>query len=164
MATHRLLFVCLGNICRSPLAEGVFGHLAAEAGVADRFELDSAGTGSWHVGDPPDARARRAAAARGIDISGQRARQVGPADFDRFDLILAMDRSNAEVLWRLAGRLGEDHAAKVRLFMEFAPETGVGEVPDPYYGGAAGFERVIDLIGEAAHGLLAHRLAGESKD
>ena len=159
METHRLLFVCLGNICRSPLAEGVFGHMAAEAGVADRFEIDSAGTGSWHVGDPPDDRARRAAAARGIDISGQRARQVAASDFARFDLILAMDHANADVLHRLASRGDPDHREKVRLFMEFAPGAGVREVPDPYYGGAAGFERALDLIAEASRGLLAARLA-----
>jgi protein-tyrosine phosphatase len=150
----RLLFVCLGNICRSPTAEGVMAHLLREQGLADRVELDSAGTGNWHVGHAPDERSAGAAAARGIELSRQ-ARQVDPADFEAFDLILAMDRANHDELLALAP--DADARERVRLLREFDPEAlaaGALEVPDPYYGGADGFEDVLDLVTRACEGLL----------
>lgn len=149
--TTRILFVCLGNICRSPTAEGVFTALAAKAGAT--VEVDSAGTGDWHVGDPPDARAQAEAAGRGYDLSVLRARQAVAADFARFDLILAMDRANLAALERMrpAGS-----ATPVRLFLDYA-DGPRDEVPDPYYEG--GFDLVLDLIEDASTGLLA-RLAG----
>lgn len=151
----RLLFVCLGNICRSPTAEAVMARLVAEAGLEREIELDSAGTGAWHVGSPPDARATRAAAARGVAMHG-RARQVSLADFDAFDLLLAMDGENRRVLRTLAPR--REAAAKVRLLREFDPASAGAaslDVPDPYYGGADGFDRVLDLVEAACGGLLA---------
>jgi protein-tyrosine phosphatase len=153
LARHRLLFVCLGNICRSPMAEGVFADMAAQAGRRGDFLLDSSGTGDWHIGNPPDGRAQAAALSRGVDISGLRARQTGARDFHDFDLILAMDRANVADLEFLAP---PGARAQVRLFMEFAPETGVGEVPDPYFGAAGGFEEALDLIEAASRGLLKH--------
>jgi len=155
MAKHRLLFVCLGNICRSPMAEGVFRHVADGEGVAHLFEIDSAGMGDWHAGQVPDARAQGAALNRGIDISGQSARKVELEDFDAFDLVLAMDASNLAELTELA-----PHAArhKIRRFLDFAPHMGVEDVPDPYFGGAEGFDHALDLIEAAARGLLADRL------
>jgi len=152
MTQHRLLFVCLGNICRSPIAEGVFGHVATQAGHGDRFTLDSAGTGSWHVGDPPDPRAQAAAAARGIDLSELRARQVCQRDFTEFDLILAMDAANHAALLAIAPH---DSTSKVRLFLSDAPDLGRAEVPDPYYGGDQGFEDVLDLVEAGSRALLA---------
>jgi protein-tyrosine phosphatase len=152
MARHRLLFICLGNICRSPMAEGVFRRVAEEAGMLDSFELDSAGLGGWHIGQAPDARAQAAAAARGIDISAQCARQVAVADFTRFDLLLAMDSENYAELVQLAP---DGAADKVRRFLEFAPDAGTKDVPDPFFGGKAGFEHALDLIEQAARGLLA---------
>ena len=149
---RRVLFVCLGNICRSPLAEGVFRALAEEAGLADGLVIDSAGIGDWHAGDPPDPRAQAAARSRGIDIGRQRARQVRAADFAAFDLLLAMDESNAEALRAIAPA---PHAHKVRLLLDYAPELGLREVPDPYYGGDGGFAHVLDLVETAAGGLLA---------
>ncbi|HSR55523.1 MAG TPA: low molecular weight protein-tyrosine-phosphatase [Alphaproteobacteria bacterium] len=148
----RVLFVCMGNICRSPTAQGVFESLLAEAGLAHAIEADSAGTHGYHVGKPPDARATEAAAQRGIDLSGLRARRVVAADFHAFDLVLAMDRDNFRDLARIAP---EGRADRLRLFLDYAPETGALEVPDPYYGGADGFERVLDLIEAASRGLLA---------
>jgi protein-tyrosine phosphatase len=152
----RILFVCLGNICRSPTAEGVMRKLVREAGLADRIELDSAGTGSWHVGAPPDARATSAAATRGIELGGC-ARKLSPGDFERFDLILAMDRSNlADVR---AAAPDHDARTKVRLLREFDPESNGRvdlDVPDPYYGGAGGFDDVLDLVEAACRGLLDH--------
>ncbi len=150
MIEHRILFVCLGNICRSPMAEGVFRHVVGCRGAADRFLIDSAGMGSWHIGEPPDARAQAAARGRGVEISSQRARRVAADDFERFDTILAMDESNRNDLLNLAPEL---HQPKVRLLLEFAPDAGRLEVPDPYYGGADGFERVLDLIERASDGL-----------
>lgn len=146
----RVLFVCLGNICRSPTAEGVFRAVAAREGVA--AEADSAGTGAWHVGEPPDRRATAAAARRGIDLSTQRARQARAEDFNEFDHILAMDRSNLADLQAIAP---PGARADLRLFLDYAPDQPVREVPDPYYGGARGFETVLDLIEEASAGLLA---------
>ena len=150
----RVLFVCLGNICRSPTAEGVFRHLVREAGLEDAIEIDSAGTGGWHVGAPPDARATAAAQRRGIVLEGA-ARQVSPADFDDYDLLLVADRENHAELLR---RAPDDEArAKVRYFREFDPESkarGDLEVPDPYSGGEDGFDHVLDLVDAAARGLL----------
>lgn len=140
----RVLFVCLGNICRSPTAEGVFRAMLSPE---DNIGVDSAGTGAWHVGNPPDGRAIEEAARRGNDISGLRARQVSAADFHDFDLILAMDRSNLADLERLRPA---DSRADVRLFLSYGPG---GEVPDPYYEG--GFDRAYDLIEQASRGLLS---------
>ena len=152
MSRHRLLFVCLGNICRSPMAQGVFAHVAASEGVSDRFELDSAGTGAWHTGNPPDARAQASALIRGIDLSDQRARQVGAEDFEAFNIILAMDRENLTALRDLAP---QNHAEKVQLFLGAGYDPIEREVPDPYYGGDEGFEEVLDLIEAGSRELLA---------
>jgi protein-tyrosine phosphatase len=152
MAKHRLLFVCLGNICRSPMAEGVFRRIAEEEGVAHLFEIDSAGLGDWHIGQAPDRRAQGAARRRGIDISGQSARQIARADYARFDLLLAMDSSNFEELVQLAPK---DARHKIRRFLDFAPHAGTKDVPDPFYGEREGFDHALDLIEEAARGLLA---------
>ncbi len=160
MAKHRLLFVCLGNICRSPMAEGAFRRAAAAQGVLDRFEIDSAGLGDWHVGQAPDVRAQDAAGRRGIDISGQSARQITGEDFARFDLLLAMDGSNYEDLALLAPK-GERH--KIRRFLDFAPHAGTKDVPDPFFGEAEGFDHALDLIEEAARGLLAALLSEEEQ-
>ena len=156
----RVLFVCLGNICRSPTAEGVMRSLVVREALEDRIELDSAGTGAWHIGSAPDGRARRAAAARGIELTG-RARQVEPEDFDAFDLVLAMDRENERLLRGIAR--DEQERSKVRLLREFDPasvEAGDLEVPDPYYGAAGGFEEVLELVQEACEGLLAEIRSG----
>ncbi len=147
----RILFVCLGNICRSPMAEGVFRAEAIRRGL--EVDIDSAGTSDWHVGEPPDPRAREAAAGIGIDISGLRGRQATRRDMETYDLILAMDRDNLEHLKRLAG---PEHADKVRLFLDFAPRRMEDEVPDPYYGGPEGFAHVLELLQDAARGLADH--------
>ncbi len=147
----KVLFVCLGNICRSPTAEGVLRQMAARLAPDLPLEIDSAGTGNYHPGSAPDARSQQAARRRGIDISGLRARQVGPEDFLRFDLILAMDRQNLRDLRRLQP---SGATAELRLFMDYAPAGGHAEVPDPYLGTEADFERVLDLAEEAAGGLL----------
>jgi protein-tyrosine phosphatase len=159
--TKRLLFVCLGNICRSPTAEGVMCALVTRAGLDGSIELDSAGTGSWHVGSPPDARAAAAAAGRGMPLNGA-ARQVRPEDFQRFDLLIAMDRANRRELLRLAS--GAEQRAKVRLLREFDPASAGAEdldVPDPYYGAPGGFEEVFDLVQAACEGLLEQLLTDE---
>jgi protein-tyrosine phosphatase len=160
----RLLFVCLGNICRSPTAEGVMAELIRREGLEREFELDSAGTGGWHVGEAPDRRATSAASARGVTLSGA-ARQVLPEDFERFDLILAMDRSNLGDLRALAR--DEQQRERVRLLREFDPAAREGggrdlDVPDPYYGAAGGFEEVLDLVQAACEGLLAQLRAGRA--
>jgi protein-tyrosine phosphatase len=142
--------VCLGNICRSPTAEGVLRHLLLQEAPQLAVEVDSAGTADYHVGDPPDRRSQRAAQLRGIDISGLRGRQVQTADFSRFDLILAMDEDNLRDLERL--RPANSHA-QLELFMEYAPQAGL-EVPDPYYRDAAAFEKVLDLTTAASRGLI----------
>src|SRR6516164_6355637 len=147
----RILFVCLGNICRSPTAEGVMRAIAARELPEFALEVDSAGTAGYHVGEPPDPRMRAAAARRGYNLNALRARVVEPRDFERFDLILAMDRENLAVLQR---RAPEEARERVRLFLEFAPHTEPQEVPDPYYGGPNGFEEVLDLVESAARGLL----------
>jgi protein-tyrosine phosphatase len=141
----------MGNICRSPTAQGVFETLVSREELADRIEIDSAGTYAYHVGEAPDERAQAAALKRGFDLARQRARRVDAADFEKFDYVLAMDRDNYEELLSICPSA---HAGKLRLFLEFAPELGMQEVPDPYYGGATGFERVLDLIEAAASGLL----------
>jgi protein-tyrosine phosphatase len=147
----RVLFVCLGNICRSPAAEAVFAKLAADAGAHDDFTVDSAGTGAWHIGERADARMRTAADNRGIAITSI-ARQVTPDDFDRFDVIVAMDSSNFRTLSRLAPAA---HKSKVVLFRDFDPEAPGEDVPDPYYGGPDGFDEVLDIVTRSGHGLLA---------
>ncbi len=145
-----VLFVCMGNICRSPTAEGVFRRHVAEAGLDDLFEIDSAGTHAYHVGEPPDRRAQEAATRRGFSLADIRARRVAADDFERFHHIIAMDEDNLVMLHEQADAT---HREKIRLFLEFGsgPET---EVPDPYYGGATGFERVLDLVEDASRGLL----------
>jgi low molecular weight protein-tyrosine phosphatase len=153
MASTRILFVCLGNICRSPTAEAVLRDLLAREAPELSVEIDSAGIGDWHIGEPPDQRALVAARRRGLDMSRLRARQIVSEDFARFDFILAMDRANLSDLWR---RAPTQYRERVRLFLEFAPDLGIDEVPDPYYGGAAGFEDVLDLAEQAARGLLSH--------
>ena len=145
-----VLFVCMGNICRSPTAEGVFRHLVTGAGLADQIEADSAGTHAYHVGEPADRRATAAAERRGVSLAGIRARRVGADDFERFDYIIAMDQDNQMHLLDLAP---DEHRSKVRLFLSFSSEDE-SEVPDPYYGGSAGFERVLDLVESASRGLL----------
>ena len=147
----RILFVCMGNICRSPTAEGVFRRLVEERVPHLALEIDSAGTHDYHVGEPPDTRAIAAASRRGIDLRNLRARQVIDQDFERFDLIVAMDRLNREVL---LDRAPLEYHGRIRLFMEFAGGSEIEDVPDPYYGGPLGFEQVLDLAEEAAAGLL----------
>jgi len=146
----RISFVCLGNICRSPTAEAVMRHLVESEGLADRIEIDSAGTGDWHVGNPADTRSAAAAAARGVTLAGT-ARQVDGADFNRFDLIVAMDSVNRDDLLALAP--GEEAAAKVRLLREYADGPDL-DVPDPYYGGPDGFEEVLDIVERNCAALL----------
>ena len=153
MRRVKVLFVCTGNICRSPTAEGVFKRLVAEAGMADHVLSDSAGTHDYHVGEAPDPRSQRAAGGRGYDLSALRARQVNQGDFSEFDYVLAMDQSNLLVLRRLCPPL---HSSRLKLFMEFGGDPAVREVPDPYYGGAQGFERVLDLVEQASKGLIDH--------
>lgn len=145
--------MCLGNICRSPSAEAVFRAHVDRAGLTDRIAVDSAGTGDWHVGNPPDHRAQAAASRRGVDLSGLRARVVGPEDFHRFDYVLAMDDDNLADLSRMCPPGKEDRLA---LFLDFAPALGERHVPDPYYGGARGFEVMLDLIEGGSRELLAH--------
>jgi protein-tyrosine phosphatase len=148
----RVLMVCLGNICRSPTAEAVLRKKVREAGLDDRIEVDSAGTADYHVGSPPDRRAVAHGERRGLEMRRLRGRQVGPEDFDRFDLILAMDEDNLANLRRVRPA---ESPAKVALLMSYAPHAGSPEVPDPYYGGADGFEMVLDLVESAADGLIA---------
>ena len=154
-----VLMVCLGNICRSPMAEGVFEHLLKEEGLAHRIRVDSAGTGSWHVGESADIRYIRTAAGHGVTLTGS-ARQVQSEDFRRFDYIVAMDQSNLDNLEKFRDSAGGD--AALYLLREFDPEGGPGsEVPDPYYGGARGFEDVYDMVERACRGLLDHILEEE---
>lgn len=146
----RILFVCLGNICRSPTAEGVVRQKAHQAGLAGLVDFDSAGTGDWHIGKAPDPRTCTAALRRGYDLSGLRARQFEVGDFDRFDLILCMDQTNLTDIRKLANRNAE---SKTDLFLR-RYDLVPGEVPDPYYGGDEGFDRVLDLIEHAADALI----------
>ncbi len=148
----RVLFVCLGNICRSPTAEGVLRQMLLAEAPHLQVEIDSAGTADYHIGRAPDSRSQRAAMRRGIDLSGLRARQVAPGDFERFDLILAMDRQNLRALEALRPRTSK---ARLKLFMEYAGRPGWVELPDPYLGDAADFELVLDLAAAAARGLIA---------
>ncbi|MBN3762771.1 low molecular weight protein-tyrosine-phosphatase [Burkholderia sp. Ac-20365] len=167
MKTVAICFVCLGNICRSPTAEGVMRHLLAEAKLADRVSVDSAGTGDWHIGEAPDERAQRAAKNRGYDLSIFRGRQITVADFERFDLIIAMDDKNVAALRQVCPPAQRD---KIRLLMEFATDAGTAvakgaekrapgfdsrEVVDPYFGGGEGFETVLDQCEAACRGLIA---------
>ncbi|MFC3753414.1 low molecular weight protein-tyrosine-phosphatase [Aquamicrobium ahrensii] len=152
---NSILFVCLGNICRSPLAQGVFAAVAAEKQLSHHFLLDSAGTGGWHAGSPPDPRSVAVAARYGVDISGQSARKVDIPDFTRFDLILGMDRSNVQDLRRAAPESARD---RIHLYLGYALGTA-RDVPDPYYGGADGFEKVYRMIREASEA-LSDRLVG----
>lgn len=157
----KVLFVCMGNICRSPTAQGVFGELLAASKFGQRIDVDSAGTHAYHVGHPPDERSTATALGHGVDMRDQRARQVTPQDLRDFDYVLAMDQSNLEVLEFLHHECGG--RARVGLLLEYAPDTGLLAVPDPYYGGDGGFERVYDLIEAGCQGLLAaleKRLAG----
>jgi len=150
----RILFVCLGNICRSPTAEAVLRALAAREAPELTLEVDSAGTSGYHIGQPPDPRTRQAAARRGYNLSTLRARIVEPLDFERFDLILAMDRENLRALRSRAPSAAASE--RLRLFLEFAPQGAPQDVPDPYYGGPNGFEEVLDLVEAATRGLLIH--------
>ena len=145
-----VLFVCMGNICRSPTAEGVFRHHVSQAGLERSVIVDSAGTHAYHVGEPPDRRAMAAAERRGVSLQGIRARRVVEQDFERFDYVIAMDEDN---LLQLKNQASPEHHIKLRLFLEYSSGRE-REVPDPYYGGAAGFERVLDLVEDASRGLL----------
>lgn len=148
----RVLFVCLGNICRSPVAEGLFQDKVTAAGLAGDIEVDSAGTGGWHVGAPPDRRMTATAAARGTDLSRLKARQLVRADLDDFDHVFVMDKNNLHDT--LALDPNGDHGTRVRLLREFDPEPGDYQVPDPYYGGPEGFDRVYDMVDRATDAIL----------
>lgn len=148
-----VLFVCMGNICRSPTAQGVFENLVQRSGLAEVIRIDSAGTHAYHIGNQPDSRSQQAALGRGVDLSKQRARQVQTTDFSDFDYVLAMDLHNLQALQRFAQA---QQAKNLQLFMEFASRWREREVPDPYYGGSQGFERVLDMIEDASEGLLEH--------
>lgn len=147
----KVLFVCMGNICRSPTAHGVFLKLIADQSVGDLIEVDSAGTHAYHIGKAPDRRSQTAALQRGVDLSPLRARQVQKNDFGYYDYILAMDNDNLEILIE---HCPVQHRHKLQLFLEYAPHLPENEVPDPYYGGERGFEQVLDLVEAAAQGLL----------
>ncbi|WP_290538155.1 low molecular weight protein-tyrosine-phosphatase [Alcanivorax sp.] len=149
--TVSVLFVCLGNICRSPTAEAVFRERVIAAGLEEHILIDSAGTGDWHIGRAPDPRTREAAARRGYQMDSLRARQVGPQDFYEFDVVLAMDNAN---LADLQAMQPADVTVTLGRFLDYSSETSVSEVPDPYYGGEDGFDRVLDLIEGGADGLL----------
>lgn len=151
MKKIKVLFVCMGNICRSPTAEGVFTKLIKERNLDEYFIIDSAGTHAYHVGDAPDLRAQKAARERGVKLDHLRARKVTRGDFEDFDYILAMDDDNYAILVEACP--GE-HKEKIRYFLDYAPHLKVREVPDPYYGGSFGFERVLDLVEEASEGFL----------
>lgn len=151
---YKVLFVCLGNICRSPTAEAAFRHQVQAQGLTDQIGFDSCGTAAYHVGSAPDQRSQQAAANRGIKMADLRARAFELQDFDQFDLILAMDLDNLEFLQREAERYGKDAQQRVALFLDYT-DGPQREVPDPYYGGPQGFERVLDLVETAAERLLA---------
>ena len=146
-----VVFVCMGNICRSPTAEGVFRHVVKERNLQDVIKIDSAGTHAYHIGEPPDSRSQATAKSRGVDLSAQRARKVEAIDFERFDYVIAMDRSNYENLKALAT---VEQQEKLHLFMNFTNEWDNAEVPDPYYGGGDGFKNVFDMVQSASEGLL----------
>ena len=149
MSQIKVLFVCMGNICRSPTAEGVFNKLLEDLGTANRFVVDSAGTHAYHVGESPDSRAQQTARNRGVKLSEIRARKVSAADFDEFDYILAMDSDNYQLL---VNACPSEHQHKIKLFLEFAPDRKENNVPDPYFGGQNGFEHVFDLVEDASQG------------
>jgi protein-tyrosine phosphatase len=151
MEKIKVLFVCMGNICRSPTAEGVFTKMIIEKNLADQFAVDSAGTHAYHVGNPPDARAQQAALRRGIELQHLRARKVHSSDFEYFDYVLAMDDDNYSILFH---ECPDEHKAKLKYFLDYAPHLGVREVPDPYYGEKLGFERVLDMVHDASLGFL----------
>ncbi len=146
----KVLFVCMGNICRSPTAEGVFRKILEDSALAEGIMIDSAGTHAYHIDQPPDHRAQQAAARRGIDISALRGRRATAEDIEEFDYVLAMDRENYHNLTRLKGE-----RENIRLFLDYSENFEDDEVPDPYYGGPNGFERVLDMIEDACRGLLA---------
>ncbi|MBI4190702.1 MAG: low molecular weight phosphotyrosine protein phosphatase [Betaproteobacteria bacterium] len=147
----RVLFICMGNICRSPTAEAVFRHSVQQAGLEHLIECDSAGTHDYHIGEPPDERAQRAASRRGYDMRGLRGRQVGRKDFERFDYVLAMDAHNLALLARICP---SQHAHKLSLYCDFHERYAGQEVPDPYYGGAQGFEQVLDMVEQISESLI----------
>jgi protein-tyrosine phosphatase len=151
MKKIKVLFVCMGNICRSPTAEGVFSALIKTEGLSDQFEIDSAGTHAYHIGEQPDHRSQLAAKAQGVDLSAQRAQKVIYSDFEDYDYLLAMDADNYKTLMNSCPLLYQD---KLHLFLDYAPELNVQEVPDPYYGGEYGFENVFSLIETASKGFL----------
>ncbi|MDE1183918.1 low molecular weight protein-tyrosine-phosphatase [Paraburkholderia sp.] len=156
MKTLAILFVCLGNICRSPTAEGVMRRLVADAGLAERIAIDSAGTGNWHIGAAPDERAQHAGRQRGYELAELRGRQIGAVDFERFDFVIAMDDANVAALRAVCPPSQRD---RIHLLMEFVPASdqrfnGTREVADPYFGGAAGFETVLDQCEAACAGLI----------
>lgn len=158
----KILFVCMGNICRSPTADAVFKHFVKEAGVDHMIDVDSAGTHAYHIGDPPDHRAQNTALQRGYKMHDLCARAVQSSDFEEFDYILAMDREN---LMLLQQRSPQQHASKIQLFMQYGKNTDQDvEVPDPYFGGHQGFELVLDMVEEASQGLLAHLCNNKTKD
>lgn len=157
VARTQVLFVCLGNICRSPTAEGVFRHLVGQAGLAHQFVIDSAGTGAYHAGEPPDQRMRKAASAAGFELEGQ-ARQVLAEDFEHFDHILAMDHQNLADLKRIQPAEGKAH---LRLFRELDPDAPGADVPDPYYGGPRGFDEVVRIVERTSRVLLAELSSSE---
>lgn len=152
MKQTSILMVCMGNICRSPTAEGVLRRKAEAAGMTHRLRIDSAGTHDYHVGNPPDARAQKAALGRGYDLAALRGRQVSGQDFASFDYVLAMDRDNLANLLKICP---EEYRHKVKLFLAFSSRYPNLNVPDPYYGGSKGFEQVLDMVEDAADGLLA---------
>ncbi|MCU7960500.1 MAG: low molecular weight phosphotyrosine protein phosphatase [gamma proteobacterium symbiont of Bathyaustriella thionipta] len=152
MKQVKVLFVCMGNICRSPTAHGVFEKVVLDAGLSEQIGTDSAGTHAYHVGEPPDTRSQATARQHGVDLSHQRARRVQASDFSEFDYVLAMDEDNYQILY---SQCPAEYRQRVRLFMQYAAERTEREVPDPYYGGGNGFERVFDMVEAAASGLLA---------
>ena len=158
--TQKILFVCLGNICRSPAAEGVFLHLLVERNLTDQFVVDSAGTGGWHVGNPADRRMQAAANRRGIQLPS-RARQISLDDLVDFDLVLTMDDANLSAVRSLSDEMGGRATAEVRPMLSFSRNFTEHEVPDPYYGGEAGFEHVLDLLDDSCSALLDELTAGE---
>jgi len=151
----KVLFVCMGNICRSPTAEGVFNKLLQDKKLTDRFEVDSAGTHAYHVGNSPDNRAQQTAHQRGVDLSTIRARQVSSNDFEHYDYILAMDTDNFAILM---GDCPSEYQHKVKRFLDYAPDQDERDVPDPYYGGQQGFSHVFDLVEDASEGFLENIL------
>lgn len=149
----KVLFCCMGNICRSPTAHGVFLNMVKTEGLGDRIHVDSAGTHAYHIQEPPDRRAQEAAMRRNVNLSGLRARKAVSEDFIDFDYIIAMDESNYADLSAIAP---QEHVKKLKMFLDFAPHLQIKEVPDPYYGGQNGFERVLDMVEVASQGLLEH--------